>query len=30
MADMVVEYGQTEMDNNVCVTEVGVGAGAHT
>ena len=25
---MVVEYGQTEMDITVCVTEVG--AGAHT
>ena len=28
VADMVVEYGQTEMDITMCVTEVG--AGAHT
>ena len=28
MADMVEEYGQTEMDITVCVT--GVGGGAHT
>ena len=28
LADMVVEYGQTEMDITVCVTEKG--CGAHT
>jgi hypothetical protein len=27
-ADMVVEYGQTEMDITICVTELG--CGAHT
>ena len=27
MADMVVEYGQTEMDITMCVTEGGGGGG---